>query len=71
MGDQTIYIALQDEGVDVWRPVRCEQGADGSYQLPLDEPNGETWEFPPGSRVRAEQRDLGDGYVLVATRLAG
>ena len=69
MADDMIYIALLDENVDVWRPVPCEQLPDGTYQLPDDQPETEAWEFPPGSRVRAEWRELADGRVLVASAL--
>ena len=70
MPDQTIHVALRDEGVDVWRPVRCEQHTDGTYQLLDDSPDDETWEFPPGSRVHGEWRELEGDRVLVATRRA-
>jgi hypothetical protein len=32
-------------------------------------PDGEDWEFPPGSRVRCERRELSDGPALVAVAL--
>jgi hypothetical protein len=43
MPDHTIYVALRDEGVDVWRPVRCEQHTDGTL---------------PTARRLAQRRDL-------------
>ncbi len=70
MPDQTIYVALRDEGVDVWRPVRCEQHPDGTFQLLDDPPHDETWEFPAGSRVHADWRELAHGRALVAIRRA-
>jgi hypothetical protein len=63
----TVYVELLDEGVDVWRPVEAEREDDGVVRLHSDAPEGETWAFPPGSRVQCERRDIG----LVAVALAG
>jgi hypothetical protein len=66
-GMATIYVALKDEGVDVWRPVEASDEGGGIYRIseaPM--PDSETWEFPPGSRVRCERHELGDGSALVA-----
>jgi hypothetical protein len=63
----TVYVELLDEGVDVWRPVEAERESDGVVRLPGNAPDGETWAYPPGSRVRCERRDIG----LVAVALAG
>jgi hypothetical protein len=70
MREQTIYIALLDEGVDVWRPVQSQRLPDGTFLLPDHSPDGETWAFPPGRRVTCELRQLSDEPVLVATQLA-
>jgi hypothetical protein len=71
MREQTIYVALLDEDVDVWRPVQSEQLPDGTFRLPERGLEDETWAFPPGSRVTCEWRRLSDEPVLVATQLAG
>jgi hypothetical protein len=53
-----VYVRLLDEGTDVWRPVAATALADGTYILsdasPM--PADENWEFPPGSRVVAEEK---------------
>jgi hypothetical protein len=70
-GMATIYVALKDEGVDVWRPVEATDEGGSVYRIseaPM--PDGETWKFPPGSRVRCEQRELSDGPAVVAVALA-
>ncbi|HEY5317055.1 MAG TPA: hypothetical protein VIJ20_03685 [Solirubrobacteraceae bacterium] len=63
---QTIYVALVGEGVDVWRPVQARVQDDGTFQLPDRAPDGEDWQFAPGSLVRCELRRLADGETLVA-----
>lgn len=68
--DQIIYVELLDEGVDAWRPVTATEERRGVYRLPHRRPEDEQWAFPPGSLVRCEQRDLGDGSALVAIALA-
>lgn len=71
MSDQ-IYVALLDEGVEVWRPVAAEQNPDASYRIldPGDyDPSVETWQFPPGSVVVCEPRQTSAGSVLAAARL--
>lgn len=66
----TIYLRLQGEGVDVWRPVEAAREGDFLYRLgTLETPPQETWEFPPGSLVRCETRELDGGQALVAVAL--
>jgi hypothetical protein len=67
---ETVYVGLLDEGVEVWRPVASTRLADGMYRLTDDAPDDECWEFPPGSIVVAEERNLDGGPTLVALRLA-
>jgi hypothetical protein len=69
MATQTVYVELLDESVDVWRPVQAELESDHVFRLPHAAPAGETWRFPPGSRVRCELRNLSDGQHLVAAEL--
>ena len=43
-GTATIYLALKDEGVDVWRPVEATDQGGGIYRIsdaPI--PDRETW----------------------------
>lgn len=63
-----IYVALLDEGVDVWRPVEAEHVADDRFRIVEQayERDMESWEFEPGSIVRVERRTLSEGECLVA-----
>lgn len=69
---ETIYVALRDEGTDVWRPVEAEPcGADQFRIVSANpDPEDEQWEFPSGAVVRCERRKLSGGLRLVATALA-
>jgi hypothetical protein len=62
---ETIYLALLNEGVDVWRPIdaRCEGDL---YRIVDSVPESEPWAFGPGTLVRCELRELADGPALVA-----
>ena len=63
----TIYVRLVDEAVDVWRPARAQPLVEGIYRLASSAvPETETWEFPPGSLVAGEMKELSEGVVLVA-----
>ena len=68
-----IYIALLDEGVDVWRPVQAERLSDNMYRIfsqPYDR-TAESWQFEPGDVVVCEMVESGEGRILAATRKAG
>ena len=65
----TIYVALEDEGTAVWRPVEATELGAGLFEIPSDAqvPEDERWEFGPGERVRCERRTFSDGEpALVA-----
>ena len=67
----TVYVALLDEGVDVWRPVQAEHAGGDLYRLTGEPPDDEVWAFAVGDVVRCQMRTLnGDGGqrepVLVA-----
>jgi hypothetical protein len=73
MTAEEIYVALLDEGVNVWRPVPAHRADDSTYILlrPEDyDPDEERWEFPPGSVVHCERRTTEDGEILAAVRKA-
>jgi hypothetical protein len=58
---ETIYVALLDEGIEVWRRVKARRLPDGTYLI-LEEDydrDTETWQFGPGAivRCRNEQRN--------------
>ena len=68
----TIYVALLEEGTDVWRPVQAQKQSDGSYIIvsPNDAPDDEKWQFNTGNAVRCEVRRLAGGEHLVAVSAA-
>jgi hypothetical protein len=66
-----VYVALLDEGVEVWRPVDAEHVADDEYVLSGPVPEGEAWEFQPGDVVRCRARTFSNGTTgLVASAQA-
>lgn len=72
MMSDTIYVRLLGEGTEVFRPVPAERLADSVYVIDpsvrYDVAN-EEWEFPPGSKVRVEERKLSGGRQRVAVAL--
>jgi hypothetical protein len=67
MGERaTVYVALLDENVDVWRPAAAEQVAPDLFRLLGPVPPGETWQFQPGEVVRCRVGFLSEGPALVA-----
>ena len=67
----TIFVALLNERVDVWRPVEAQRVSANLFRLAATEPPpDESWEFPPGAIVRCEWRALSDGEAWVAVSLA-
>lgn len=68
-GRARIYVALLDEGVDVWRPIEAQHLHDNVYLIvsqPYDR-GIERWQFEPGDRVRTQIVASSDGRVLAAT----
>ena len=60
----TIYVALLDEGTNVWRLVPAETVGPNLYRIAPDAPYNradERWQFEPGEQVRCERRTLADG----------
>jgi hypothetical protein len=69
-----IYVQLLNEGTVVFRPVQAERIDKSTARLlPIADydSSGETWEFPPGSVVRYEDRMLEGEMVLVAIAKSG
>lgn len=67
---ETIYVALLDEGVEVWRPVLAVRRAQGLFEIvSKNDSQTEAWEFPSGSLVRCETKQLSEGSCLVAIEL--
>jgi hypothetical protein len=68
-----IYIALMDEGVDVWRPVNAENTGNGIFRI-LEQPYDreiELWQFEPGDLVYCELVESSDGPILTAITKVG
>jgi hypothetical protein len=70
---ETIYVALRDEGIDVWRPVAARKLAPDTYLIldQNDDRKVETWQFEPGTLVRCRKKRRNDHRILVATEIAG
>lgn len=67
-----IYVALVDEGVDVWKPVIAEHLNRNVYQI-LDQPydrEAESWQFEPGEIVLCEMIKSSEGLILAAVTKA-
>ena len=62
--EAVVYVRLLDEGTDVWRPARATALSDGAFRLLESDgydPNAETWEFPPSTKVRCVTKKFTDG----------
>ena len=63
-----IYVALLNEGVDVWRPVQAEHVERDIYRI-LSQPYdrlSEHWQFEPGDVVLCKTTESADGPILAA-----
>ena len=67
----TILVRLVEESVDVWRPVFAQVLPGELYEIQGPIPEGEAWEFSPGTLVRCEMRTLESGPAVVAVAQAG
>lgn len=72
---QTVLVRLLDEGTTVYRPVWAARVTAGVYRLETRadyDPGDETWEFPPGSAVVCERRQVGGetAWTVVAAVIA-
>jgi hypothetical protein len=71
MTTDIVHVALLDEGVNVWRPAPAVKIDAQTYVLLRPDnydPEDETWEFPPGSMVICQSRQISDGTILAAIR---
>ena len=65
----TVYVALLDEGIDVWRPVEARAVGEDIYELSGSVPSEERWAFQPGDLVACEPHTFAGGEQgLVAVR---
>jgi hypothetical protein len=68
-----IYVALLDEGVEVWRPVQAELVNGDVYRI-ISQPYDRTieaWQFEPGERVICKLIASNEGQILAAVQRAG
>jgi hypothetical protein len=69
----TVYVALLNEGVNVWRPVQARPVGRSDFRLVgvEDDVSDESWQFPPGAIVKCEMRRFSEGNSgLAAVELA-
>jgi hypothetical protein len=67
--ENTIYVRLLGEGVQVYRPVPASQITSTVYVIgggDIYDPEDEEWEFLPGAHVIVEERVLEGKTALVA-----
>ncbi|MCP4090045.1 MAG: hypothetical protein GY746_09660 [Gammaproteobacteria bacterium] len=67
--EETIFVYLLNESVDVWRPVQARKLSDQLYRIVSENTasEDEEWQFPSGATVRCEEREFsGDTTGLVA-----
>lgn len=65
--EKTIYIQLLNEGLITARPAYGQYIEANVFRVlqPEDyDPEDEEWEFVPGSIVRCQETDWGDGRIL-------
>lgn len=66
---ETIYVQLLDEGIEVFRPVLAVVLSENTYKILGFEdydPETETWQFLPGTIVRAGFMDSDKGGQFLA-----
>ena len=69
---EIIYVALLDEGIDVWRPVMARRLPGGTYLI-LEQNydrSTETWQFEPGAVVKGRVEKRNGRQITVAIEAA-
>ena len=67
----TVYVRLLNEGTDVSRPTHAVDLGNGLFKIlpTLDyDPEDETWEFLPGSRIRCQKKTSREGEYVLAVK---
>jgi hypothetical protein len=65
---ESIYVALLDEGIDVWLPVMARRLPNGTYLI-LEQDydrSTEAWQFEPGSIVKGRVEKRNGRQITVA-----
>jgi hypothetical protein len=67
-----IYVSLENEGTDVWRPVEAKRVDHDIYLIPDETvvPKDEVWQFQPGTVVRCTLADKSGEQCLIAVEKA-
>ena len=65
---ETIYVALPEESVAVWRPINAVRLHDNVFLIVEQEYDREveTWQFVPGDVVQCEIIQTYEGQILAA-----
>jgi len=61
----TIYMRLLNEGASSWRPVDATPLSLDTFRIEGEIPDGEEWEFAPGTIVRCERKTFSAGRVAL------
>jgi hypothetical protein len=67
---EEIYVALLNENIDVWRPIKAQRLQANVYRI-VSQPYDttiETWQFVPGDIVQCEMVRMHEGNFLTAVR---
>ena len=67
----TVFMPLVKEGPDTWRPVEVTPLEGAAYRVEGPMPDGEIWQFAPGSLIQIKWKNCEDGERrLIPTGLA-
>lgn len=58
---KTVFVALLNEGTEVWRPVPAVQIQGNLFKLGGSIPEDEEWQFLPGQVVECESKTFSGG----------
>ena len=56
-----IHVAVLDEGTQCWHPTHAIHLHDDIYEIIMEAPVDERWEFTKGDRVRCKKHKFTDG----------
>jgi len=65
MDTVTVFVALLDEGTEVWRPAQAERIDAAHFRLLGPVPDDEVWAFSPGTIVRAVEKTFSGGTTAL------
>jgi hypothetical protein len=56
-----VFVALLNEGTEVWRPVEAKPLGGQKYEILGPVPTEEVWQFQPGAQVLCQEKTFADG----------